>query len=483
MREMKSIKKYIIITCLVICMTGCGQAKEKDNTAENLEETVSQNVYEKDTQDSVSQNDQEQDQQASVSQNTDDGKLHVRVHNPYFFDEKELTNLSARLEYCEGDVTINRAGKLTMKLIKNYEKGDLFKLSVAHERNIQDYFGEERLNIYFYVTNDKIYRVPSYINRDGEKLPVYEDDFVIAYLDTDDKMISESELVYCKENFKNKVELENVVIGTESDGGRYDRTEWNKDGSTYYYETFSWNDIEKLSWFDSGYGTGEDSLYIGINGEANVEQTDQGKYFTKKNQTEINITEEIKNGNFGYLNDDVRSRGIIRNVYEALKSSGDLNWVQRDLNNDGIDDLILCEDFEPWKGSKVVVGIFACEKDHAECIHWDAVDYSEFYIVGPNGELANSLHYGFLWERRTFIPISYEKDWTRVKKYTLYAYDSTYIDEEGLEAWKDKYGPEMEEPGKYYVKRHADGTRDFLTKEEFNEILMEDLGITYDEDD
>ena len=460
-------------------MTGCGQAKEKDNAAENLEESVSQNVYEKDTQDSVSQNDHEQDQQASVSQNTDDGKLHVRVHNPYFFDEKELTNLSARLEYCEGNVTINRAGKLTMKLIKNYEKGDLFKLSVAHERNIQDYFGEERLNIYFYVTNDKIYRVPSYINRDGEEISIYEDDLVIAYLDTDDKLISESALVCCEENFKNEVELEHAVIKTEINSGICERTEWWKDGR-YYHEESGWNEPQKLLWFDSTYGTGADSLYIGIVGDADVEQADQRKYFKKKKQTEINITEEIKNGNFGYLNDDVRSRGIIRNVYEALKSSGDLSWVQRDLNNDGIDDLILCEDFEPWKGSKVVVGIFACEKDHAECIHWDAVDYSEFYIVGPNGELANSLHYGFLWERRTFIPISYEKDWTRVKKYTLYAYDSTYIDEEGLEAWKDKYGPEMEEPGKYYVKRHADGTRDFLTKEEFDEILMEDLGITYD---
>ena len=465
MREMKSIKKYIIITCLVICMTGCGQAKEKDNTAENLEETVSQNDY-------------EQDAQASVSQNTDDGKLHVRVHNPFFY-EKEVTNLDARIEYCEGDVTISRVGKLTMRLIKNYEKGDLFKLSVAHERNIQDYFGEERLNIYFYVTNDRIYRVPSYINRDGEKLPVYEDDFVIAYLDTDDKVISESELVYCKENFKNKVELENVVIGTESDGGRYDRTEWNKDGSIYYYEVFSWNKITKLSWFDSEYGTGADSLYIWGIEEVDVDQTDQRDYFTKENQTEINCMEEIKNGNFEYLNDN----GRIREVYEVLKSRGDLSWVQRDLNNDGSDDLIMCDNDGPWKGSKVVVGIFACEKDHAECIYWDTIDNTEFYFVGSNGGLAYFSYQGSLWEVTTFKPISYEKDWTKVWEYTLNVYDSTYIDEEGLEEWKDLYGPEMEELGKYYVKHHADGTREFLTKEKFNEILMEDMGITYDEDD
>ena len=487
---MKSIKKYIIITCLVICMTGCGQAKEKDNTAENLEETVSQNVYEKDTQDSVSQNDQEQDQQASVSQNTDDGKLHVRVHNPYFY-EKEVTNLRARLEYCEGNVTINRAGKLTMRLIKNYKNGDLFKLSVAHERNIQDYFGEERLNIYFYVTNDKIYRVPSYINRDGEKLPVYEDDFVIAYLDTDDKVISESELVYCKENFKNKVELENVVVGTESNGGRYDRREWNKDGSTYYYEAFSWNDIEKLSWFDSKYGTGANRLYIVIIGEANVEQTDveqtdveqtdQEEYFTKENQTEINITEEIKNGKFEYINDDERSRGIFRDAYEALKSRGDLSWVQMDLNNDGIDDLLMCDNDGAWEGSKVVLGIFACEKDHADCIRWDGVDWSVFYFVGSNGRLVKFTQKGFLWYTMIFKPISYENDWTRVWEYTLEYYNSTGIKGEDLEKWKSLYGPEMEEPGKYYVKHHADGTREFLTKEKFNEILMEDMGITYDE--
>ena len=475
MREIKSIKKYIIIICLVICMTGCGQAKEKDNTAENLEESVSQNVYEKDTQDSASQNDHEQDQQDSVSQNTDDGKLHVRVHNPFFY-EKEVTNLDARIEYCEGDVTISRVGKLTMRLIKNYEKGDLFKLSVAHERNIQDYFGEERLNIYFYVTNDRIYRVPSYINRDGEKLPVYEDDFVIAYLDTDDKVISESELVYCKENFKNKVELENVVIGTESDGGRYDRTEWNKDGSIYYYEVFSWNKITKLSWFDSEYGTGADSLYIWGIEEVDVDQTDQREYFTKENQTEINCMEEIKNGNFECLN----GNGRIREVYEVLKSRGDLSWVQRDLNNDGSDDLIMCDNDGPWKGSKVVVGIFACEKDHAECIYWDTIDNTEFYFVGSNGGLAYFSYQGSLWEETTFNPFSYEKDWTKAWEYTLNVYDSTYIDEEGLEKWNDIYGPEMEELGKYYVKHHADGTREFLTKEKFNEILMEDMGITYD---
>jgi len=406
-------------------MTGCGQAKEKDNAAENLEETVSQNVYEKDTQDSASQNDHEQDQQDSVSQNTDDGKLHVRVHNPFFY-EKEVTNLDARIEYCEGDVTISRVGKLTMRLIKNYEKGDLFKLSVAHERNIQDYFGEERLNIYFYVTNDKIYRVPSYINRDGEKIPVYEDDFVIAYLDTDDKMISESELVYCKENFKNKVELENVVIGTESDGGRYDRTEWNKDGSIYYYEVFSWNKITKLSWFDSEYGTGADSLYIWGIEEVDVDQTDQREYFTKENQTEINCMEEIKNGNFECLN----GNGRIREVYEVLKSRGDLSWVQRDLNNDGSDDLIMCDNDGPWKGSKVVVGIFACEKDHAECIYWDTIDNTEFYFVGSNGGLAYFSYQGSLWEETTFNPFSYEKDWTKAWEYTLNVYDSTYIDEE-----------------------------------------------------
>lgn len=478
---MRRLPKYIIITCLVICMTGCGQAKEKDNAAENLEESVSQNVYEKDTQDSVSQNDHEQDQQDSVSQNTDDGKLHVRVHNPYFFDEKEVTNLSARLEYCEDNVTINRAGKLTMKLIKNYEKGDLFKLSVAHERNIQDYFGEERLNIYFYVTNDKIYRVPSYINRDGEEISIYEDDLVITYLDTDDKLISESALVCCEENFKNKVELEHAVIKTEINSGICKRTEWWKDGR-YYHEESGWNEPQKLLWFDSTYGTGADSLYIGIIGDADVEQADQRKYFKKENQTEINSTEEIKSGNFEHLICDEEIREEIKRVCEASKSYGDL-WIQRDLNNDGIDDLIICEDFEPWKGSKVVVGIFACEKDHAECIRWDTGDYSVFYLVGPNGGLAKSTHYGFLWKERRFIPVSYEKDWTLVKKYTLCAYDSASIAEEGLEAWKDKYGPEMEEPGKYYVKYYADGTKEFLTKEKFNEILMEDVGITYDEDD
>lgn len=54
-----------------------------------------------------------------------------------------------------GDVIRN--GALLMKIIKNYDNRDLFKLSVTREKDIPDCLDEGRLNVYFYVTDDKIY--------------------------------------------------------------------------------------------------------------------------------------------------------------------------------------------------------------------------------------------------------------------------------------------------------------------------------------
>ena len=61
------------------------------------------------------------------------------------------------MTYYDTFSAVIRNGALLMKIIKNYDNRGLFRLSVTREKDIPDCLDEGRLNVYFYVTNDKIY--------------------------------------------------------------------------------------------------------------------------------------------------------------------------------------------------------------------------------------------------------------------------------------------------------------------------------------
>lgn len=191
---MIKIQRYVIIMCLIICMTGCGQIKEQGN--------------------------------------------------PYFYD-RENTELNAVLTYYDDDSIVNREGSLTMHPVKKYEDGEVYKLSVADERNIRDFLDDDRLNIYFYVMDDKIYRLWSYVCQDEKVIRFYNDDeLFVKYLDTDEKLINNGELVCCTENMDDELTEEtgeiDVVMTRQNDRVIYSRTELREDGSLHYYESFVW---------------------------------------------------------------------------------------------------------------------------------------------------------------------------------------------------------------------------------------------------
>jgi len=214
--NMIKIQRYVIIMCLIICMTGCGQIKEQGN--------------------------------------------------PYFYD-RENTELNAVLTYYDDDSIVNREGSLTMHPVKKYEDGEVYKLSVADEGNIRDFLDDDRLNIYFYVTDDKIYRLWSYVCQDEKVIRFYNDDeLFVKYLDTDEKLINNGELVCCTENMDDELTEEtgeiDVVMTRQNDRVIYSRTELREDGSFHYYESFVWEKGKGLVECMSRFGEMSDILYM-----------------------------------------------------------------------------------------------------------------------------------------------------------------------------------------------------------------------------
>ena len=109
-------------------------------------------------------------------------------------------------------------------------------------------------------------------------------------------------------------------------------------------------------------------------GNISSNRIEQGDYFS-----------QIMNGKFECLTNDNSEE--IERVYCMMKENDNVEWVKKDLNDDGIEDLVLQEKNSPWVNKKIVVGIFAKEENGIQCILWDVSDYGEFYYCGITGEV------------------------------------------------------------------------------------------------
>ena len=191
---------------------------------------------------------------------------HVIIENPFFYTQ-EAAYLTADVKYLDIELSVVRNGKLKIQWLKNYENGSLFKLSVEPMENMEFTLGEERLNIYFYVTADKIYRLWSYVDKDGESIEFYNDDaLLMETLDTDEKLIENGELVCCKENIEDETDSaepgKHVTIHQNENRITYNRVDIMSNGSRYFYETFVWEEGKGLVEYKSGYKLEADILYI-----------------------------------------------------------------------------------------------------------------------------------------------------------------------------------------------------------------------------
>ena len=165
------------------------------------------------------------------------------------------------------------------------------------------------------------------------------------------------------------------------------------------------------------------------------------------------------------------------NAYKNLKKQHLVKWVQLDLNEDGILDLVLQEDEPIMNDRNVIVGIFAGEEDGARCIYWDAADYSEYSFLGKSGEL---MHYTYSDKVgctiRTYLHYDYDTDWNEIKDYTLSSYDISDLSEMNIKVWKSKH-PDMMKEGKYYRKQVEGMEEEIISWKKLKAIYQEEMQL------
>ncbi|MDE7250600.1 MAG: hypothetical protein K2N82_12125 [Lachnospiraceae bacterium] len=150
-----------------------------------------------------------------------------------------------------------------MRFIKQYEQGSVYKLVIEPLGTLTN----ERLIIYFYVTNNKIYRLWSYVYQDDKAITFYDDDkLLIKVLDTDEKLINNGQIVCQNEEMQCKLKEEDLefhfAIKGQGKQIEYSSCTITPNGEIYYYENFIWEEGKGLIEFGSGYCVERDPLYL-----------------------------------------------------------------------------------------------------------------------------------------------------------------------------------------------------------------------------
>lgn len=189
-----------------------------------------------------------------------------RVYNgmDYFFHgEQVLLRMNAEYYGYAAECSTKEEVEGRVYLVKKYEKGDVYRLAIE---GIEADLGEERLNIYFYVTNDKIYRLWSDVYEGNKLMSFYDDESLIKILDTDEKLINNGEIVCQSENVICELEPnehgKRFRITNNGDTIVYSRSDIKPNGDPGYCETFIWEKGKGLIKYLSKYGIEGEILYL-----------------------------------------------------------------------------------------------------------------------------------------------------------------------------------------------------------------------------
>lgn len=283
---MRKIKINLLVTCLFFVMTGCtntayeGEEKTPDSQQVVKEEnedsnTVKENnVIKNELSDSVkeennmSANQQETEKEDNMSgaekyfidnDTTIEEGGNIPFPNPYFYNQNHII---LKAEYYEdwGNLR-NNAVDMQVSFVKSYEQGNVYKFTIDVEPDFQSYFSGENMNIYFYVTEDKIYRLRPYVQPqpNGETYYFYDDDeLLIQMLDTDEKVMNNGEIV-CQEEETGK---EYSSIKVNGDQITYSLHEIKVNGEDGYKEIFVWEKGKGLIEYGVGFGLQPYAVYL-----------------------------------------------------------------------------------------------------------------------------------------------------------------------------------------------------------------------------
>lgn len=184
--------------------------------------------------------------------------------NSYFFNDDRVY-LEAKAKYDDGidSKFVEEVACAEMRFIKQYEQGSVYKLVIEPLGALTD----ERLNIYFYVTNSKIYRLWSYVYQDDRAITFYDDDeLLVKVLDTDEKLINNGQIVCQDEEMQCELKEGDsefhFAIKKWGKQIEYSSCTITPNGEIDYYENFKWEEGKGLIEFGSGYRAERDPLYL-----------------------------------------------------------------------------------------------------------------------------------------------------------------------------------------------------------------------------
>lgn len=275
---------FLVLICIAVFLTNI-KTKNK-TTADDIQqtdsiknETLEEKFESTDYDEIIDKNDEE-----------------INFENPYFYSQKECF-LSADIQYAYLGIFIN--GELKLQWLKEYDNGNLYKLTVESDGNITDLLGEERLNIYFYVTADNIYRLWSYAVQNGEVIEFYNNDVLLMEtLNTDEKLIENGEMVCCMDEKTDELEPSevgsHVTIIQPEEQITYNRVDIGASGNREFYERFVWEEGKGLVEYKSGYRRESEILYIDNIGTA----VEEGSEISGNEVTEINESSSVSDSDF-----------------------------------------------------------------------------------------------------------------------------------------------------------------------------------------
>ena len=194
----------------------------------------------------------------------------VKHQNPYFYGKNSFILTAQAIYYGFSSLEVKAKVTIEGTLIKNYENGDLFKAKVnflENKNEIPAYLTGDRVIFYFYVTDDKIYRVSPYVY-DEEKGQLYvglNNEWLLTYLLPTDQEVIENSVIVCQDEEIHMVDEYDIVSSITQKNGKveYSRREYNQSNSElHFHEELVWEKGRGLVSYGSAYRVEADIFYL-----------------------------------------------------------------------------------------------------------------------------------------------------------------------------------------------------------------------------
>lgn len=217
----------------------------------------------------IDQGDDKENAAETEHADTEKGKNidNVKAGKEYFF-QKDHTFLTMQAEFDETDRrgSVIRIIEAEVSLVKKDEKGSVYRFAIKPVEEMEE-LGAERLNLYFYVTDDKIYRLWPYVFENGKTVTFYDDEVKLTQvLDTDQKLADNGDIVCQRENmiWEPKPGQHGVSFHITNNGDTivYSASERKANGDQGYGETFVWERGKGLTEYRSNYHVESEILYL-----------------------------------------------------------------------------------------------------------------------------------------------------------------------------------------------------------------------------